>query len=116
MFFIICGCSKTSGSYYEISASEAHDMINSINDIVILDVREKSEYDTGHLYNAINIPVDEVGSKFLYDVTNDKNRIIIVYCKSGVRAKTASVDLVNLGYKNVYTFGGINSWNYSIEK
>jgi rhodanese-related sulfurtransferase len=36
----------------------------------------------------------------------------LVYCRTGIRAKDASQKLANLGYKNVYDFGGIVDWPY----
>jgi rhodanese-related sulfurtransferase len=39
-----------------------------------------------------------------------------VYCRSGNRSKTASAALAELGYSNIYEFGGINTWPYEVEK
>lgn len=123
LLLIICiivlfGCSESKAqvSYNTISVDDAYYMINSNTNIIILDVRTKSEFDEGHLENEINIPYDEVESRFKSEVTSDFESTIIVYCKSGVRAETASKTLINLGYINVYTFGGINDWNYEIVK
>jgi len=42
--------------------------------------------------------------------------VVLVYCRSGNRSKTASKALADLGYTNVYEFGGINDWPYEIEE
>lgn len=49
-------------------------------------------------------------------VLPDKNAVLLVYCRTGIRAKDASQKLANLGYKNVYDFGGIVDWPYEKEK
>ena len=46
----------------------------------------------------------------------DLDTVVLVYCRSGNRSKTASQTLVDLGYTNIYEFGGINTWPYEIEK
>lgn len=50
------------------------------------------------------------------DTLTDKDRLILVYCRSGNRSKLASQALADLGYSNVVEFGGINSWPYDIER
>ena len=47
---------------------------------------------------------------------DDLDTVILVYCRSGNRSKTASQALADLGYTNVYEFGGINTWPYDIEE
>ena len=85
-------------------------MINT-QEVTIVDVRTQSEYDEGHIQNAVLIPNETIGSD---PPTNlpDKNAIILVYCRSGRRSEEAARKLVNLGYVSVYDFGGINDWTY----
>ncbi|WP_449397822.1 rhodanese-like domain-containing protein [Chryseobacterium wanjuense] len=78
---------------------------------VILDVRSKSEYDGGHIKNAINIPVDQL-EKNLSRLSKDKT--IITCCASGMRSATAQSILQNNGYKNVHNGGGWVSLNNKI--
>ena len=80
------------------------DKIVEENNYVIVDVRNKDEYDTGHVKDAINIPVDTIDEK----VELDKSKIIIVYCRSRKRSATAKQKLVDLGYK-VYDLGAYES-------
>ncbi|MHB8096656.1 MAG: rhodanese-like domain-containing protein, partial [Erysipelotrichaceae bacterium] len=44
----------------------------------------------------------------------DKDAVILIYCRSGKRSKEASDKLVELGYTNIYDFGGIIDWPYEI--
>lgn len=45
----------------------------------------------------------------------EKDSTVLVYCRSGNRSKTASSALAELGYTNIYEFGGINTWPYETE-
>ena len=98
------------GEYRKITAGQAYEMMNT-QEVVIVDVRTQSEYDEGHIQNAVLIPNETIGSE---PPTNlpDKNAIILVYCRSGRRSEEAARKLVNLGYVSVYDFGGINDWTY----
>ena len=46
----------------------------------------------------------------------DKDTVVLVYCRSGNRSKKAAKALVELGYTQIYEFGGILDWPYAIEK
>lgn len=106
----LCGCTKEL-EYHEITTNQAKDMMQE--DVVILDVRDKEEYDSGHIENALNIPVENI--KDVEDEVVDKNKTILVYCLSGKRSAKASKQLVDLGYINVYDFGGIQDWPYDVK-
>lgn len=110
------GCSDnetTKIGYKTITTKEAYDIMNTSVDITIIDVRTNSEYESGHIKNAINIPLDEIENS-IDAFVSDKERTILVYCKSGSRSELASEKLLSLGYTNVYNFGGINNWPYEI--
>lgn len=110
------GCENkesTSIAYKTISSSDAYEIMNTRSDIVIIDVRSESEFESGHINNAINVPLDTISNDII-NVVDDKDKTILVYCKSGNRSKTASEKLVSLGYTNVNNFGGINNWDYEI--
>ena len=55
---------------------------------IIIDVRDKDEYEEGHIQGAINIPVYEIDSK-IGTIEKNKSNIIIVYCRTGKRSKMA---------------------------
>ncbi len=74
---------------------------------IIVDVREKEEYDESHLKGAINIPYDTIDEK----VDLDKTKKILVYCKSGKRSSIAYTTLTNLGY-DVYDLGAYSNIDY----
>lgn len=94
--------------YITVNVSEAKNMIESIPDLVILDVRTQAEYETGYIKGAVLIPVAELEGR-LNEL--DKERQTLVYCKSGRRSATASEILVENGFQKVYNMeGGILAW------
>ena len=82
--------------------------------VIILDVREKHEYDAGHIENALLLPVGCINAESAAAVIPKKHSAVLVYCRSGNRSKTASAKLAELGYTQVYEFGGINTWQHTI--
>ena len=79
------------------------------NGAIILDVRTKGEYQSGHLKNSINIPIDNLPQKI---VKLNKNKPIITCCASGARSASARRILKSNGFEQVYNGG---SW-YSLRK
>lgn len=97
-----------------LSASELKELIDSENEeYILIDVRSKSEYDSGHIPTAINIPHKKIQENIK---KIPPNKLVIVYCKVGARAGTAKDKLIELGYKHVINFGGTYSWNYELVK
>ena len=101
--------------YEQISAEEAKKVMNSGEEHIILDTREQDEFDEGHIPGAILIPYTEIENKAA-EALPDKNKLILVYCRSGRRSKIAAESLAKLGYTNVKEFGGIIDWSYEIVK
>ena len=120
VILFLAGCAETTGgendaTYRQITMSEAVEMMASESDYIILDVRRPDEFSAGHIPNAVNIPNESIGADEI-DELPDKNRLILVYCRSGNRSKQASEKLVRLGYTNIVEFGGILDWKGEIEK
>ena len=103
------------GTYYQIPQDEAKRIMDEQSDYIIVDAREQSEYDEGHIKGAIVIPYTEIEQK-AEEMLPDKEQLILVYCRSGRRSKIAAQSLANMGYTNVKEFGGIIDWQYGIEK
>ncbi len=80
-------------------------------DIILIDVRIKQEFDAGHIEGSINIPDYDISS-MIEDVVSDKNKTIILYCRSGNRSRQAALKLNAMGYSNVYDMGGLLDWPY----
>ena len=109
-----CGGNTADSSYQQISQEEAKEMMDS-QDVIILDVREQDEYDSGHIPGAMLLPAGTIDEATAADVIPEKDSTVLVYCRSGNRSKTASSTLADLGYTNIYEFGGINTWPYETE-
>ena len=110
---LLGGCGEN--GYQQISQDEAKEMMDS-QEVVILDVREQDEFDSGHIAGAVLLPVGSISEATAVEVIPKKDSVVLVYCRSGNRSKTASEKLVELGYTKVYEFGGINTWPYEIEE
>ncbi|WDV44979.1 rhodanese-like domain-containing protein [Clostridiaceae bacterium M8S5] len=102
-------------TYQTITPQEAKKMIDEDTNVQLLDVRTKQEYDENHIPSSILLPYDEIKDR-AKSVLPNKDAKIIVYCRSGRRSKIASLELINMGYKNVYDLGGIIDWPYEVEK
>ena len=102
-------------SYQQITQEEAKELMDT-QEIVILDVREQHEYDSGHIPDAVLLPVGTITKDTAAAAIDNLDTVVLVYCRSGNRSKTASQALADLGYSNVYEFGGINDWPYEIEE
>jgi len=100
-------------TYAQISQDEAKLMMQDDDGHVIVDVRRADEYAQGHIPGAILIPNESITDTPPEELP-DKNQIILVYCRTGRRSKEASQKLADMGYVNVYEFGGIEDWTGEI--
>lgn len=70
-----------------------------------IDVRTPEEFKEGHLKDAVNIPVDQIGTR-IGSVSPDKSAPVNLYCRSGRRSEAALQELKKMGYTNVTNHGG----------
>jgi len=78
------------------------------NEILLLDVREESEWQEGHIEGALLMPLGEINEERTKDI--DKNEIIYIYCRSGRRSTEALNKMRQLGFNNIFNLGGIIDW------
>ena len=117
ILLLLTGCRGTTtmeNTYQQITQEEAKHKMDS-QSVIILDVREQNEFDAGHIPGAILLPVGTITADTAAAVIPALDSVVLVYCRSGNRSKTASQALADLGYTNVYEFGGINTWPYEVE-
>ena len=110
MMFLIAGvvaaCSPTNVS--RISPDEyVAQFADASATHLLIDVRTPTEFASGHIPGAINIPVDQIASR-LGEIPSDMP--VIVYCQSGTRSGRASGILSQNGYDTIYDLGGIINW------
>jgi rhodanese-related sulfurtransferase len=93
----------------KVSTHEATALINSKN-AVVLDIRDKKDFNAGHLVDSVNIPTTQVANR-ISELEKHKNDPIIVVCKTGQTASAASKTLKENGFEQVYRLtGGIMEW------
>ena len=109
-----CGQAPADSAYQQISQERAKEMMDT-QQVIVLDVREQAEYDSGHIPGAVLLPVGSIDEDTATEVIPEKDSTVLVYCRSGNRSKTASSALAELGYTNIYEFGGISTWPYETE-
>ena len=124
ILILLAGCGATGGeptgeeaaeiTYQQITQEEAKNMMDT-QAVIVLDVREQHEFDAGHIPGAILLPVGSIAEEAAAAVIPEKDSVVLVYCRSGNRSKTASASLVDLGYTGIYEFGGIITWPYEVE-
>ncbi len=95
----------------QLNPGELKDMLENKNGkdtLVLLDVRNTYEFDSGHIKNALNIPVHELRTRFK---EIDNKARVIAYCGSGKRSGMGCSILKSHGFDHVYNLaGGINSY------
>ncbi len=92
-----------------VSAQQLVNMVNA-QEAVVLDVRDKSEYDQGHIVDAINIPYTNLETR-IDELARYKEKPIVIACKMGQHSGAAGTLLRKNGFANVSRLrGGIAEW------
>lgn len=110
LIFALCTVRFASAqAYTDVLVTTAKTMIDGDVSLVVLDVRNQTEYDAGHIRNAKLIPLYELQGRLgELNKTDD----ILVYCKAGGRSAQASQILVSNGFLHVYNvLGGFDAWS-----
>ena len=99
----------------EKTPKEIKTLINNPNsEPIILDVREKWEYDICHIENSLHIPMGQVSSR---KNELNKNGLIIVVCHHGIRSRIVGRHLTNDGFTNIMNLsGGVDLWATEIDQ
>jgi len=93
-----------------ISVTELR-MLQSRGDVVIIDSREKNEFEVSHLSSAIFVGYNHFNIKAFLKNNIDKETPIVVYCTLGIRSEIVANKLIKAGYTNVKNlYGGICEW------
>jgi len=94
----------------DISPKEAQIFIQQ-KKAFILDVREQSEYDAGHVANSILIPLGQLNAR-VAELEKFKASDLVIICRGGKRSATACWQLGQHGFSRIYNIaGGIIAWN-----
>ncbi|WP_418667252.1 rhodanese-like domain-containing protein [Allofournierella sp.] len=106
------GESAEAQAYHRITAEEAKQRMDE-GGVTVVDVRTEEEYREGHIPGAVLVPNETIGSE-PPEALPDLDAVLLVHCRTGVRSKQAANKLVEMGYTQVYDFGGIRDWPYDI--
>ncbi|MBR2739907.1 MAG: rhodanese-like domain-containing protein [Oscillospiraceae bacterium] len=117
LIFLVCAATALNlynrypqrNGFTRISMERAEELINSGEDLIIVDVRDLKEYSLGHIPGAVNIPLESIGSE-KPAVLPYMDSVILVYCRTGIRSMKACKALTELGYTNIIDIGGIFMW------
>lgn len=94
-----------------VSAAEATRMINK-EDAVLVDIRAKKEFSTGHITNSINIPLADLDRR-MSELDTHKAKPVIVVCNMGQTAGTACRKMKSAGFTQAMRLtGGISEWRH----
>jgi rhodanese-related sulfurtransferase len=97
-------------SIREVSIDDVKKMMDNKESIIILDVRDKDEFETGYIPGALNLSRGMLEFK-INTLIPDKNATIIVYCGIDLRGPLATKTLNEMGYKNAVNInGGLRAW------
>ena len=98
-----------SGRANQMDPTAAIRLMNN-DDAVVLDVREATDFNNGHIKNAKNVPLTSLKSQ-LDGLMKDKNKPVLAYCRSGNVSGKACRILKSSGFSNVHNLaGGILNW------
>ena len=122
LFLCICTCMNISkalsepgsgenAAYQKITAEEAKKMMDSGKPYILLDVRTEEEYGAKRISGALLIPYSAISERAMIELP-DKSALILIYCHGGGRSANTAIQLIRMGYVNVYDFGGIRDWTF----
>lgn len=110
LFFGLTSCLKNQANGVQVLDTAKYEKKMTQPGVQLVDVRTPEEFNEGHLQNAVNIDItaDDFDAKV---ASFDKEKPILVYCKSGGRSSKAATRLKELGFKNIFDLeGGITNW------
>jgi len=86
----------------QVSKKEASEYLKA--GAMVIDVRSPNEFDSGHLLQAYNLPLDRL-DVLAPAMVKDKNKVLLLHCTTGIRSNLAKKRLIALGYKNAFNLG-----------
>jgi adenylyltransferase/sulfurtransferase len=104
---------QTKAEIAEVDVAQARERLDGPDRPVVVDVRERDEWEEGHIPGAIHVPRGYLESR-IEQAVPDKDRPVVLYCAGGSRSAFAAKTLEELGYTNVASLaGGFGEWKRS---
>ncbi|WP_299102863.1 rhodanese-like domain-containing protein [uncultured Winogradskyella sp.] len=112
-FSVSCLDNKLESNEVKLVTAEEMQSILELEDVQLVDVRTPKEYEESHIANSQNI--DFMSPTFDVDITKlNKDKPVILYCKSGGRSAKCAKKMKDAGFEKVYDLeGGISKWKHS---
>ncbi len=111
--FTGCGKSQSEQADHGLNPEEVKNLIQSDQEVILIDVRTPGEYtgELGHIEGTVLRPVQEI-EKWAGEFENNKDKKIVMICRSGNRSGFATKYFLNKGFHDVYNMeGGMRAWN-----
>ncbi|NFI96115.1 pyridine nucleotide-disulfide oxidoreductase [Clostridium botulinum] len=109
------GSNLLNNDFKQVNIDKVRELVE--NNAVIIDVREREEYENGHIKNSKNIPLSELRER-VNEIPKDAP--VYLHCRTGQRSYNATLALQNLGYTNIYnitgSFLGLSFYEYYNDK
>jgi sulfur-carrier protein adenylyltransferase/sulfurtransferase len=100
---------QVKGEIEEIDAARARELLDG-GEPAFIDVRERAEWDEGHIPGALHVPRGHLESR-IESAVPDRSRPLVLYCASGSRSAFATKTLDELGYESIVSLaGGFTDW------
>ena len=120
LFGVACAKQEESGSVkqsgiVDMSGSELDQIMDdkqAKEQYLVIDVREKHEYDEGHVRYAINLSVGDLENNLNY-INDLKDKNVVTICRSGRRSRAAAEILHKHGFKKLFNAAGVSTYNYT---
>lgn len=105
ILLLICSCStrklSNEGIYKELEPAQFENVLNQ-NDINIIDVRTKAEYNKSHLKGAVNASfLSGIFLKLIAQYHLDTNKTTLIYCETQHRSPVAAKRLYKIGFTKI---------------
>lgn len=101
---------KARNQIHEITCADLKKRLEKDNHYFLIDVREDSEWQQGHIANAVHVSRGLL-EVYIERLVDDPNAEIILYCGGGGRSALAGSSLKEMGYKNISSLStGIKGW------
>lgn len=102
-------------AYTPISPQDVMDNISASSLMLVIDLRTRQEFDSGHLPTSINIPINKLSNEMKSKNITYTTRIIVYSDTDKVSDRGAEI-LESLGYTDVWSMGSLNRWTFKLAK
>lgn len=115
VFTVVVAELALAGGHKRISGAELVEMMGSVEDLVVVDVREPWLFKRGHVPGSVNIPFDTARQRVLKELSPGDT--IVFVCHGGPMGDELGELLVENGYTRVYNLtGGMRRWRGPVER